>query len=98
MAEHNGTGARNMPDEEMPLIGGPKPPGQSLSVRTKMWMFVNVSRDWADLILLSCYLITGLVDSAANSVWASFVSMQTGMAVLSPCGNSTMADGRSNPE
>ncbi|KAE8155653.1 hypothetical protein BDV40DRAFT_310824 [Aspergillus tamarii] len=34
-----------------------------------------------DLILLFCYVITGLLDSSAVFVWGSFVSMQTGNTV-----------------
>jgi uncharacterized membrane protein YoaK (UPF0700 family) len=44
----------------------------------KQIMMVNVHRDWADVVLLLCYIITGLLDSAAISTWGSFVSMQTG--------------------
>ena len=39
---------------------------------------VDVRRDWADLLLLACYIITGLLDSASISTWGAFVSMQTG--------------------
>ena len=38
----------------------------------------EISKDWADLILLWCYIITGLLDSSATVIWGSFVSMQTG--------------------
>ncbi|KAK3314565.1 hypothetical protein B0H66DRAFT_315525 [Apodospora peruviana] len=41
----------------------------------------NVNRDWADLVLLLCYVITGLLDSSSISIWGSFVSMQTGNTV-----------------
>lgn len=41
-------------------------------------MAADVSRGWADLVLLVCYVITGLLDSSAISIWGSFVSMQTG--------------------
>lgn len=41
-------------------------------------MVVNVNRDWADVVLLLCYMITGLLDSSSISIWGSFVSMQTG--------------------
>jgi len=44
-------------------------------------MVAEVSRDWADIVLILCYLITGLLDSASISVWGSFVSMQTGNTV-----------------
>jgi len=42
---------------------------------------VDVSRDWADVILVLCYFITGMLDSSSISVWGSFVSMQTGNTV-----------------
>jgi hypothetical protein len=41
-------------------------------------MMVEVSRDRADVVLILCYLVTGLLDSASISIWGSFVSMQTG--------------------
>lgn len=34
-----------------------------------------------DLLLLFCYVITGLLDSSAVFIWGSFVSMQTGNTV-----------------
>ncbi|CDM33205.1 hypothetical protein DTO013E5_5622 [Penicillium roqueforti] len=34
-----------------------------------------------DLVLLFCYIITGLLDSSAVLIWGSFVSMQTGNTV-----------------
>lgn len=34
-----------------------------------------------DLLLLFCYIITGLLDSSAVLIWGSFVSMQTGNTV-----------------
>lgn len=45
-------------------------------------MAVNVNRDWADVVLLLCYIITGLLDSSSISIWGSFVSMQTGKMML----------------
>jgi hypothetical protein len=68
------TGAYGIPNEEQPLLGIP--------VSKSGWgknMLVDVRRDKADVVLLLCYIITGLLDSAAISTWGSFVSMQTGM-------------------
>ncbi|TDZ30797.1 hypothetical protein C8035_v002421 [Colletotrichum spinosum] len=64
-------------DEEQPLLGSSKPPSKSL--RRKLT--TDVQRDWADLVLLACYIITGLLDSSSISIWGSFVSMQTGNTV-----------------
>jgi hypothetical protein len=67
------------PDEETPLLGTPaSKPGWRKNMR------VDVNRDKADIVLLMCYIITGLLDSAAISTWGSFVSMQTGLFQLVP--------------
>ncbi|KAI0387338.1 hypothetical protein F5Y04DRAFT_2869 [Hypomontagnella monticulosa] len=66
-------------DEEQPLLGD-----RSLTSKSTGWrkiMTADVQRDWADLLLLACYIITGLLDSASISTWGSFVSMQTGNTV-----------------
>jgi len=60
-------------DEEQSLLGHP--------IKISSWrknLSVNIHRDWADVVLLACYIITGLLDSASISTWGSFVSMQTG--------------------
>lgn len=67
-------------DEEQPLLGQPS------SRKTPWWrrkLMVNIRRDWADVVLLLCYTITGLLDSAAINTWGSFVSMQTGVPPFS---------------
>ncbi|KAH7360386.1 hypothetical protein BKA65DRAFT_391939 [Rhexocercosporidium sp. MPI-PUGE-AT-0058] len=63
-------------DEAQPLLGNGSSKGNWRSKLT-----ANVSRDWADVVLLLCYIITGLLDSASISTWGSFVSMQTGNTV-----------------
>lgn len=70
----NSTPANGFVDENAPLLGG-------ASAKTSSWrkrMTADVHRDWADLILMLCYTITGMLDSASISTWGSFVSMQTG--------------------
>lgn len=49
-----------------------------------MHMAADVSKHRADLVLLFCYIITGLLDSSAVSIWGSFVSMQTGKSDGTP--------------
>jgi len=61
-------------DEEQPLLWRPA----SISGWRKK-MVVDIHRHWADIVLLMCYIITGLLDSASISTWGSFVSMQTGL-------------------
>ncbi|KAL2074553.1 hypothetical protein VTL71DRAFT_8331 [Oculimacula yallundae] len=63
-------------DEEQPLLG--------ITTSKSNWrsnLTANISRDWADIVLLLCYIITGLLDSASISTWGSFVSMQTGNTI-----------------
>ncbi|KAI9926306.1 hypothetical protein ASPWEDRAFT_45632 [Aspergillus wentii DTO 134E9] len=49
---------------------------------------------WGDLLLLFCYIITGLLDSSAVSIWGSFVSMQTGNTVYLGLGLAGLDSGR----
>lgn len=68
-------------DEEMPLLPNRNPKlSQPVSFvsQCRRHLTANVSRDWADVILVFFYFVTGLLDSASISVWGSFVSMQTG--------------------
>jgi uncharacterized membrane protein YoaK (UPF0700 family) len=86
MSSHrsNGYGATNgsgrhsgvIGDEEQPLLGG-----RSTKSKWRNAMMTDIDRDWADTILLACYVVTGLLDSASISTWGSFVSMQTGNTV-----------------
>ncbi|KAH8809322.1 hypothetical protein F5884DRAFT_401637 [Xylogone sp. PMI_703] len=71
---------RDIVDEEQPLLG-PKPQSQSILRQWRKSLTVDVCRNWADVVLLFCYLITGLLDSSSISMWGSFVSMQTGNTV-----------------
>lgn len=72
---------RNLVDEEEPLLnGGVDGPRNRKGVVTRMRKAAKeeIKRDWADVVLIACYIITGLLDSASISIWGSFVSMQTG--------------------
>ncbi|KAK3694191.1 hypothetical protein B0T22DRAFT_373036 [Podospora appendiculata] len=67
-------------DESQPLLR--KTTRQrSSTARWRKHMTTYVSRDYADVVLVCCYFITGLLDSCSISVWGSFVSMQTGNTV-----------------
>lgn len=74
-------GGRTRADEEQPLLGR-KPAAPSVVTRFRNSLMSDVRRDWADVVLLFCYLITGLLDSSSISMWGSFVSMQTGMPLI----------------
>ena len=69
-------------DERQPFLGRQK---KSRLGGLRQRLMVDISRDWADVVLILCYLITGLLDSASTSIWGSFVSMQTGTAGASLC-------------
>ena len=78
-------------DEEDTLLGHPK--RQSLAARTRKLLRADVKRDWADVVLLLCYIITGLLDSSSISIWGSFVSMQTGNTVYIGLGLAAPTEG-----
>ncbi|KAH8706957.1 hypothetical protein GQ44DRAFT_831160 [Phaeosphaeriaceae sp. PMI808] len=67
-------------DEETPLLGQPNG-RNSASLQLGKHLGADVSKSWADVVLLFCYIITGLLDSSAVFIWGSFVSMQTGNTV-----------------
>lgn len=70
-------------EEHQPLLNhSPQP--KSLVTRMRKAAKAEVKRDWADVVLIFCYIITGLLDSASISIWGSFVSMQTGTAHTPP--------------
>ncbi|KAH7039758.1 uncharacterized protein B0I36DRAFT_309233 [Microdochium trichocladiopsis] len=79
-------------DEHQPLLG--RQNGSSTSPSAfKRRMCADVSRDWADVVLIFCYIITGLLDSAAISTWGSFVSMQTGNSIYLGLGLAAPTEG-----
>jgi hypothetical protein len=63
------------------LLGRPNGKN-SASSQLRKHMAADVSKNWADLVLLFCYVITGLLDSSAVFIWGSFVSMQTGESTV----------------
>ncbi|EEY20448.1 conserved hypothetical protein [Verticillium alfalfae VaMs.102] len=70
--------------EQQPLLGTSRDadaPASTTPSRLKTHLTTSVSRKHTDLVLLACYIITGLLDSASNQIWGSFVSMQTGNTI-----------------
>lgn len=82
MSNHNPFNALpdGVPDEEQPLLrnGSSKPPSKGIVAKARKSMNAEINRSWADLVLLLCYVVTGLLDSSSTQVWGAFVSMQTG--------------------
>lgn len=70
------------PDETSSLLGHDShpTPGSHLR-RLKSHLTTPINPQHTELILLFCYTITGLLDSAAVFIWGSFASMQTGNTV-----------------
>lgn len=71
----------NHVDEEQPLLANgdaSRNPKNSFVARVRKAARAEIKRDWTDVVLIFCYIITGLLDSASISIWGSFVSMQTG--------------------
>lgn len=66
-----------MAEEEEPLLGGAPAPRRAVS----KFLREEIDTRRGDLLLLICYIITGLLDSSAVFIWGSFVSMQTGNTV-----------------
>ncbi|SPO01444.1 related to DUF1275 domain protein [Cephalotrichum gorgonifer] len=66
-------------DEEQSVQAGKTVKSRRGGIRRRLT--VDLNREWADIVLILCYLITGLLDSASISIWRSFVSMQTGNTV-----------------
>lgn len=62
------------------LLGNANQPRKTSGNLTK-YLRTEVDRSRGDIVLLLCYVITGLLDSAAVFIWGSFVSMQTGNTV-----------------
>lgn len=62
--------------ERATLLGKPK--GHAVMHKLSDHLTAKLDKDWADLILLLCYVITGLLDSTAVFIYGCFVSMQTG--------------------
>ncbi|UPK98891.1 hypothetical protein LCI18_009826 [Fusarium solani-melongenae] len=76
-------------DEETPLLGGFSSKRQRTGLKSHLVDDLHFS--WTDAILLACYVVTGLLDSASIQVWGTFVSMQTGNTVYVGLGLASLA-------
>ncbi|EAW13740.1 YoaK family protein [Aspergillus clavatus NRRL 1] len=61
--------------------GNNRPPVKSRLQQISAYLSTDINPRYGDLLLLFCYIITGLLDSSAVFIWGSFVSMQTGNTV-----------------
>ncbi|PLB46389.1 DUF1275 domain protein [Aspergillus steynii IBT 23096] len=81
--------------EATPLLNHSSDQDQKPSILTRLrdHLRAEITTQWTDLLLIFCYLITGLLDSAAVFIWGSFVSMQTGNTVYLGLGLSGLDTG-----
>ena len=56
----------------------------SLIQKLKAHLTVNVTLDHADVLLLPCCFVSGMVDSTIYHAYGVFVSMQTGSLTIFP--------------
>ena len=45
----------------------------------RQYLAANISTRHADLPLLACCFVTGIIDAGAYNAWGTFMGMQTGM-------------------
>ncbi|KAL4790458.1 hypothetical protein BDV19DRAFT_372233 [Aspergillus venezuelensis] len=70
------------PNESTTLLGShPKTPKPDIYTHTLYHLSTPINPSHTSLLLLLSYTLTGLLDSAAISLWGSFASMQTGNTV-----------------
>ncbi|KAJ5183954.1 hypothetical protein N7492_001570 [Penicillium capsulatum] len=70
-----------MPRETDALLGSAQPSRPHRPNPVYRYLHDELETRHGDLLLLACYIITGLLDSSAVFIWGSFVSMQTGNTV-----------------
>jgi hypothetical protein len=60
------------------------PPGPTTILgKVKSHLSADVSTRWADLVLMVCFMVSGLVDSCAYNAYSCFVSMQVSLPIES---------------
>ncbi|KAJ5425018.1 hypothetical protein N7465_000088 [Penicillium sp. CMV-2018d] len=70
-----------MSGETDALLGNHRRSKPSRLSRVSKHLRSDLDPTYGDLVLIFCYVITGLLDSSAVLIWGSFVSMQTGNTV-----------------
>lgn len=67
--------------ESTPLLNNSSKSRTTAFKRLQKHLKTDIDNAHADLLLLVCYIITGILDSSSILVWGSFVSMQTGNTI-----------------
>jgi len=60
------------------------------ATRLRLRFTSDVDPRWGDIVLLGCFLTTGMVDSVAFNTWNCFVGMQTGNTIFAGLGVSNL--------
>ncbi|KAK7393895.1 hypothetical protein QQX98_013323 [Neonectria punicea] len=71
----------SVPPSESPETASKDAPPPAAFGSSRRWTG-DVDTRWGDLLLLVCFLVAGLVDSAAFNMYGCFVSMQTGNTIF----------------
>lgn len=75
---------RDGPRDSIPNGNIPPPAGDETRLEAAIsYLTADVSTRWADLVLMVCFMISGLVDSGAYNAYSCFVSMQVSRFALS---------------
>ncbi|KAF6222460.1 hypothetical protein HO133_001546 [Letharia lupina] len=75
-------------DESAKTPQSPKPETISIN-RLKSHLCAELATSHADILLLTCCIISGLVDSTVYNAYGTFVSMQTGNTIFLGLGGAT---------
>lgn len=67
------------------------PPKPANLARLRLHLEGEVDTRWADIVMITCCFISGLMDSVSFNTWGCFVSMQTGRLI-----RNTTTNDRSN--
>ena len=76
-------GGLEIPPAECPARVPEKEPGRTQ--RLRQHFAAEITTNHADILLLTCCFISGLVDSTVYNAYGTFVSMQTGALNLFLC-------------
>lgn len=52
---------------------------ENMKTRLEQHLYTEITTEWADLVLIACCFVSGVIDSVAFDVWGCFCSMQTGV-------------------
>jgi hypothetical protein len=55
---------------------------KSFLLRTKDYLNADITTRWADLVLLVCFFVSGMVDAGAYNAYSCFVSMQVCLSLF----------------